>query len=341
MDKAEDPENFRKGLIEIISENFKAALDTFKELSQKFPDKSTFLLYKAIAEIKLKKYEEAYNDILKAEKLTPNSFEILFQKGVACFYLQKSVEAKTSLNQALQISTDQEQKDRISPWINKVDIEMNENGIYDYNKEVPKGVKVITNWIQTATKISVELIGNQVMNIFNVTIEPKHVKFTGKDDGKIKYSLDLTNSIIPEKSTYKISGMKIMLELEKEIPNFNWVTLEQSKDTGVNNAQDKVSFGFYPTSSKVKKDWNQFDKELTEEIKEDEKKEDGNGGMWNLFRQIYERSDENTRRAMVKSFQTSGGTVLSTNWDEVKNKDYEGKDRPEAPKGQQWVDPEK
>ena len=30
---------------------------------------------------------------------------------------------------------------------------------------------------------------------------------------------------------------------------------------------------------------------------------------------------------MVKSFQTSGGTVLSTNWDDVKNKDYEGKDK--------------
>jgi len=36
---------------------------------------------------------------------------------------------------------------------------------------------------------------------------------------------------------------------------------------------------------------------------------------------------------MMKSFQTSGGTVLSTNWDEVKGKDYEGKDKPEPPKG--------
>jgi suppressor of G2 allele of SKP1 len=32
----------------------------------------------------------------------------------------------------------------------------------------------------------------------------------------------------------------------------------------------------------------------------------------------------------------SGGTVLSTNWDEVKNKDYVGKDRPSPPKGQEW-----
>ena len=37
---------------------------------------------------------------------------------------------------------------------------------------------------------------------------------------------------------------------------------------------------------------------------------------------------------MVKSFQTSGGTVLSTNWGEVAAKDYE-KER-QAPKGQEW-----
>ena len=37
---------------------------------------------------------------------------------------------------------------------------------------------------------------------------------------------------------------------------------------------------------------------------------------------------------MIKSYQTSGGTVLSTNWDEVAKKDYE-KERT-APKGMEW-----
>jgi len=40
---------------------------------------------------------------------------------------------------------------------------------------------------------------------------------------------------------------------------------------------------------------------------------------------------------MIKSYQTSGGTVLSTSWKDVADKDYEGKDRPEAPAGQKWA----
>ena len=39
---------------------------------------------------------------------------------------------------------------------------------------------------------------------------------------------------------------------------------------------------------------------------------------------------------MMKSFQTSSGTVLSTDWSDVSKKDYEGKDRPSPPKGQEW-----
>jgi hypothetical protein len=50
-------------------------------------------------------------------------------------------------------------------------------------------------------------------------------------------------------------------------------------------------------------------------------------------------AQEDTRRAMNKSFQTSGGTVLSTNWGEIKEKDYE-KEKEDGtlkpPDGQQW-----
>jgi len=85
-----------------------------------------------------------------------------------------------------------------------------------------------------------------------------------------------------------------------------------------------------------KKNWDKIDQEMKKDL-ENEKPE-GDAALNGLFKQIYERADEDTRRAMMKSYQTSGGTVLSTNWGEVAEKDYEGKDRPSAPDGQEWAD---
>ncbi|VEL29252.1 unnamed protein product [Protopolystoma xenopodis] len=36
-----------------------------------------------------------------------------------------------------------------------------------------------------------------------------------------------------------------------------------------------------------------------------------------MFRDIYSNATEETRKAMIKSFTESAGTVLSTNWKEV------------------------
>ena len=75
-----------------------------------------------------------------------------------------------------------------------------------------------------------------------------------------------------------------------------------------------------------------WDKIAKESLEEDEEK----SSMDVFFKNIYANATEEQKRAMVKSFQTSGGSVLSTNWDEVAKADYNGKDRPEAPPGQEW-----
>jgi hypothetical protein len=108
----------------------------------------------------------------------------------------------------------------------------------------------------------------------------------------------------------------------------------------------------YPYSGK-KLDWDALDHAVREE--ESKEQPGGDAGLQKLFQTIYKDANpvrtalparsapaqggltvcalQEQRRAMIKSYQTSGGTVLSTNWDEVKNKDYEKEIQP--PKGQE------
>ena len=310
------------------------------------PSKNTYILFRAICKYKLRKFEDSLKDfdLLEKDENYKKDFNYFLSRGKVLFYLSKFVECKMTLNNALHLisSADKESLSLLTPWLNKADVELKEGGVVDYNVTNVGQLKIIYNWIQTATDITIDITSNHNLNAYDIKIEKKLLEFIDKKEGTTKYSIKLTNGIVPEKSSCKItSAMKCKLELKKEVENFNWVNLEiNQNDDSLNNPKDKVVHGYYPSSSKVKKDWSQLDKEIDEQEKEDALK-DGNEGMWRLFRDIYAKGNEETRRAMIKSFQTSGGTVLSTNWSEVKDKDYEGKDRPEAPSGQEWATPPK
>jgi len=160
------------------------------------------------------------------------------------------------------------------------------------------------------------------------------------NNGEIKIELALVNEISIEESTKSTSARKIELKLKKKHDNVNWMSLEKSEGTQ-NIAQIAPVSGtsdiqpLYPSSSKHPKNWDKIDKDIEKEMANE--KPEGEAALNSLFKDIYSRSDEATRRAMIKSYQTSGGTVLSTNWDEVAKKDYEGRDRPDAPDGQKWA----
>ena len=334
---------------DFVFDDFEGALKKLDLVLSKFessPSKNNYIVLKAICKYKLGKYEDALKelDVLEKDESFKKDFNYYLTRGKILFYLSKFVECKMTFNNALHLisSTDKESLNLLTPWLNKADVELKEGGVVNYNVTNVGQLKVIYNWIQTGTDITVDITSNHNLNAYDIKINKKSIEFIDKKEGTVKYTINLTNGIVVEKSSSKItSAMKCKLELKKEVENFNWVNLEVNKDdNSLNNPKDKVVHGYYPSSSKVKKDWSQLDKEIDEQEKEDATK-DGNEGMWRLFRDIYAKGNEETRRAMIKSFQTSGGTVLSTNWNEVKDKDYEGKDRPEAPKGQEWATPPK
>ena len=58
----------------------------------------------------------------------------------------------------------------------------------------------------------------------------------------------------------------------------------------------------------------------------------GDSSLNSFFQKIFADADDDTKKAMMKSYQESGGTTLSTNWDEVKQRKVEVK----PPTGSEW-----
>ena len=79
------------------------------------------------------------------------------------------------------------------------------------------------------------------------------------------------------------------------------------------------------TKKKEKTSKSSSDKDKEKEADSDEdmkvdSDEEGGDAVDSFFKKLYKGADDDTRRAMMKSFQESNGTALSTNWDEVGKK---------------------
>ncbi|KAK9457514.1 SGS domain-containing protein [Dipodascopsis uninucleata] len=121
---------------------------------------------------------------------------------------------------------------------------------------------------------------------------------------------NLKGQVIPESSTYKILSTKIEIRLQKAEPGVKWGSLITKEESSSNVSSS------YPTSSKKgAKNWDKLVDELSEG-RGDPIEEAGDGAAA-FFQKLYADADDDTRRAMMKSYVESNGTALSTNWQEV------------------------
>ncbi|KMU83285.1 SGT1 [Coccidioides immitis H538.4] len=144
-------------------------------------------------------------------------------------------------------------------------------------------------------------------------------------------------------SRYSIMSTKIEIILHKKQPGQKWASLEGTTGPA---PQSTTSSSFplpsvpasaptkapsYPTSARGgAKNWDKIAADLSKKKKSnsgdqgkdedmDSDLEEYNSGdpVDGFFKKLYANADDDTRRAMMKSYYESKGTALSTNWSEV------------------------
>lgn len=197
--------------------------------------------------------------------------------------------------------------------------------------------KIRHDWYQTDTHVIVTILAKNSDNVKIVygetTLSVSAKLPSGKD---YSLELDLAHTIVPEQCLHKVVPSKIEIKLKKQ-DSTRWNNLE-----GNPSAQDVVKPipqeilqassqpPKYPSSSKKSRDWNKVEKEIEKQVAEE--KPEGEAALNALLQQIYGSGSDEVKRAMNKSFQESGGTVLSTNWSEVGKGTVERK----PPDGMEW-----
>ncbi|CDS42359.1 Suppressor of G2 allele of SKP1 [Echinococcus multilocularis] len=157
------------------------------------------------------------------------------------------------------------------------------------------------------------------VSVMRKGIDPATLRVTFVEDAVAIYinnelanQINLAHKIDPSKSLYKCTPMKIELKLAKTVSS-NWSCLEgvdPASSLKVIDVSAPSKDGDKPKRvNKPYHDWDAVAKEA-DEIEEGDP-------LNNLFQKIFKDANDDTRRAMIKSFTESNGTVLSTNWDEV------------------------
>ncbi|CAH0481820.1 unnamed protein product [Peronospora belbahrii] len=345
-----------------VDEQYEKAVSCYTHALETHVEEADTLSKRAAAFLKLDKLQEAAADALRATELDATLHMAYMRHGMALFELERYTEAKQvfQIGKETAPTTDETLVQQFQIWIRKCDaiLERDEKlvvidkppaivqslktnnhktaGIVDLLSDKPT---ICHDWYQSETYVTLSILQKKlIQEDVEVSIEPKKLIVRVKLDGEWVQAFDdaLFDEVVPGESSYKILGTKVELKLKKKSTGLYWNKLKEV----VSGAQ--VMRGHpavlvakpecTPRPYVSNRNWNEIEKAIDEELEAEEPK--GEEAMQKLFRDIYAKADENTRKAMNKSFQTSGGTVLSTNWKEVSGKNYE-KDRT-APIGMEW-----
>lgn len=168
---------------------------------------------------------------------------------------------------------------------------------------------------QTPTHINAYLYVSQLANYtpkVEATASNLEISFQNKEKPEDSFvrSINLYGLIEPELLQEKVYPTKLEIQMRKKTAG-TWPELEK----GSKESSPDVPVITAPTT----KDWSkiQLDDDSDDDINTSENPDD-------FFKALYADADDDTRRAMMKSFVESGGTALSTDWDKVARGEHGG-----------------
>eukprot|EP00244_Chara_vulgaris_P004255 TRINITY_DN1834_c0_g1_i3.p1 TRINITY_DN1834_c0_g1~~TRINITY_DN1834_c0_g1_i3.p1 ORF type:complete len:363 (+),score=69.02 TRINITY_DN1834_c0_g1_i3:226-1314(+) len=333
-----------------IDEEYDKAVAAYTDAITENPSDPSLFYRRAAANLKIgdtAAYRGAVADANKVIELEPKFKKAHLRKGIACFNLEEYETAK----EAFEAGNEIEPSDEYRKWIRKCEAEIEDE--LASRSTGQEECSPVSSAPEPASPVDMPVApppqapGSKTPRFRHefyqsdkyvvVTILAKGLK---PDQLQVDYGEQMLRVVIkmpdgddfclqerlfakihPDQSNHRLLGTKVEIKLIKA-EAIQWKALDYSARTAVlqpvnvSNAAKPVPK--YPSSSRRTHDWDK----MVVDIKKQEKDEklDGDAALNKLFQDIYANADEDSRRAMNKSFQESNGTVLSTNWKEIGQK---------------------
>jgi len=192
----------------------------------------------------------------------------------------------------------------------------------------PTAKNIRLDWFQSNDTVTVSLFVKNLPNDDSLKVnfhkQSISIEFPTSTSSEFQYNIaPLFGDIIPSESSYRVFSTKLELTLQKS-SSVKWKELKREESEKPAQSLSEPSSASkvpetvlsYPNSAKNAKDWSKLS--LDEEEVDDDKADEHA-----FFEHLYEKADDDTKRAMMKSYIESNGTSLSTNWNEVSKKRVE------------------
>ncbi|KAH8927558.1 SGS-domain-containing protein [Atractiella rhizophila] len=192
-------------------------------------------------------------------------------------------------------------------------------------------------WYQTDTHIYISIFIRSVppstsQDVVTLTASSLHLSLPSpaSPGSTVEFLIEpLAHEVKPETKVVRFLTPKVEVAVEKKDRGNRWGVLEGEEKVVSKMAEGSDGGRGYPTSSKKKTNWDALEAEQIKEEDQGPDKDDPNTGgdreLNRLFQKLYKGATDEQRLAMMKSYQESNGTALSTNWDEVRKGKVETK----------------